>query len=212
MSDADGLLPEVRKVYEKRKKLADIWTWCEYGKDGSHDGLMIRAKRFNAAARFAGNRKGDADNDDTAWKKAQAEYRKEAERLEKKIKEQEADNAVDWSLGPQAWGGMRDFFEEVIYPVADAHGITYDQDDKEYGHAAGGDHDPGVLNAFAEDFPTFSGANFARAVAAKLGSPGGGVGTYSFIYFNWRGVRVRVQVLWAVAGHFNHVHIGARRA
>lgn len=206
----DGLLDDVRRVYEKREKLGDIWVWCEFGKDESHDGLQIRAKRFNAAARFAGNRKGDGDG--VAWKDAQDAYRKEVERLERKIKEQEADQGVNWSLGPQAWGGMRDFFEEVVYPIADRYGITYDEDDKEYGHAVGGDHDPNVLNAFAEDFGTFSGAAFAGAVAARLGRPGGWSGTYAFIYYQWRGVTVRVQILWAVSGHFNHVHIGARRA
>jgi hypothetical protein len=210
MTDDNGLLDNVRRVYERREKLGDIWTWAQFGADESHDGLQIRAKRFNAAARFAGNRKGQGDGVD--WKGAQATYREESDRLEKKIKAQEADAAVDWSLGPQAWGGMRDFFEEVVYPVADKFGMVHDDDDKEFGHAVGGDHDPNVLNAFAEDFPTFSGATFARAVAARVGSPGGGVGTYNFIYYQWRGVRVRVQVLWAVADHFNHVHVGARRA
>ncbi|RPH37020.1 MAG: hypothetical protein EHM90_00515 [Chloroflexi bacterium] len=208
----DGLLPVVRKVYEKREKLGDIWRWAEFGKDGSHDGLQIRRDRFDAAARFAGNRKeGQSGAEKKRWEDAQESYRKERDRLEKKIKQTETDD-VNWSLGPEAWGGMRDFFEEMVYPVADNYGITYDEDDKEYGHAAYGDHDPRVTNAFAEDFPTFSGAAFANGLGRKLGRSGDSTGTYSFLYCTWRGVRVRVQILWAVAGHYNHVHVGARRA
>lgn len=212
----DGLLDNARKAYERRERLGDVWDWIQTGGDDKKDEAKVRVERADAAARFAGNRKEQAkDRDDRLrWEHAQEVYRQERERLEKIVKKQEADrhdDEVHWSLGPPYWGGMRDFFEEVIYPVADHMGMIHDDDDKEQGHAPGGDHDPAVLNAFAEDFPTFSGAAFAAAVAAKLGHPGGWSGTYNFIYFRWRGVTVRVQILWAVAGHYNHVHIGARR-
>lgn len=214
---ADGLLDNARKAYERREQLGDVWDWIQTGGDNKKDTAKVRMERADAAARFAGNRKEQAKERDERlkWEHAQEVYRSERDRLEKIVKKQEAsqhDDDVDWALGAPHWGGMRDFFNQEIYPIADRMGMVHDDDDKEYGHAVGGDHDPNVTNAFAEDFPTFSGAAFAAAVAAHLGHSGGWSGTYSFIYYKWMGVTVRVQILWAVAGHYNHVHIGARRA
>lgn len=117
---------------------------------------------------------------------------------------------VNTSLGAPHWGGSADVMHALVYPIADQYGMPWEGDDKEYGHAVGGDHDPNVLNAFAEDFPTFDGAAFANAVARKLGKSSGSVGTYDFIYFTYQGHRWRGQVLWAVEGHYNHVHVGIR--
>ena len=54
--------------------------------------------------------------------------------------------------------------------------------------------------------PTSTTETAARRIAAALGQP------------NWTGGdlsvtvnRYRFQVLWKVAGHFNHVHVGVRK-
>ncbi len=79
--------------------------------------------------------------------------------------------------------------------------------------SAKSDHHVGNTDAWANDLavrgiqaPTPQTEEAARRVAAALGHPG------------WTGGDLRVtiqgyrfQVLWKVAGHFNHVHVGVKK-
>lgn len=197
-------LDTVRALFQK-KGLDAVWKWCMEG-----EGANEKAHRFRIAVVFARiERDKDDPKDKIDWGKVRGTYAEQRDKWEAKAKEN-AENAFNASAGAPHWGGARDFFDEFIYPIAKQHGMEADYDDKEFGHAVGGDHDPTVTVAFAEDFPTFNGAAFANAVGAKLGRAAN-TGTYSFIYYEWKGYTWRVQILWAVEGHFNHVHIGARR-
>jgi hypothetical protein len=98
---AEGLLDNVRRAYEKRERLRDVWDYCETGGDDSQDGLALRARRFNAAAHFAGNRKAQAKTPEerAKWEEAQAVYRKERDRLEKKVERRRHSGlpeSIDW--------------------------------------------------------------------------------------------------------------------
>ena len=201
-------LEKVRALYED-KGLDAIWKWASDG-----EGANEKAHRFRILEIFA-QRRRDAEKPGSkereAWADRRVIYANARDKWEKKAKENAEGREFNASPGAPHWGGARDFFDAIIYPIAKEYGQSPDYDDKETGHAVGGDHDPNFTVAFAEDFPTFDGAAFANAVARKLGKASGSVGTYDFIYYKWQGYTWRVQILWAVAGHFNHVHIGARR-
>jgi murein DD-endopeptidase MepM/ murein hydrolase activator NlpD len=76
------------------------------------------------------------------------------------------------------------------------------------------DHFTGNENAFAVDFGVSGarGDQLARAIAQKYGIPEGNIGTYNRHIINVDGQRYSLQLLWKVEGHFNHVHLGIRRA
>jgi hypothetical protein len=70
----------------------------------------------------------------------------------------------------------------------------------------------GNTTAYAVDLGTFSGANLAHAIANALGISGYSTGNYNGYYITRCSKRFRVQILWAVSGHYNHVHVGVRLA
>lgn len=202
-----GLLAHVRHLFAD-KGLDALWKWAEDGK-----GASGKAERFRVLERFAENQRDQElpkSDERDAWGKRRKTYAAKRDKYEKQAKENAERDEFSTALGAPHWGGSRDFFDALIYPLASQMNMGADYDDKEYGHAAGGDHDPGVTNAFAEDFPTFSGADFANAIGRKFGRSSN-TGTFDFIYYKWRGFTWRIQILWAVEGHFNHVHIGVRR-
>lgn len=87
-----GLLPFVRDLYEAHG-LDAVWAWGEGGK-GAHN----KAKRFGAAAHFAGNRKQQPQAGDPNWDKVQKRYRDERDKWEKRYEERHADKAWPQSL------------------------------------------------------------------------------------------------------------------
>ncbi len=78
----------------------------------------------------------------------------------------------------------------------------------------GSDHFTGNENAFAVDFGVSGkkGDELARAIAKKYGIPESNIGTYNRHTITVDGKRFSVQLLWKVDGHFDHVHLGIRRA
>jgi hypothetical protein len=201
-------LEYVRSLYES-KGFDALWQWGAAG-----EGAQEKAHRFRILEIFAERRRDSADNDKDKerWASVRVIYAKERDKWTEKARQNAESREFNDSLGDPHWGGSRDFFDAKIYPLALKMGMQPDYDDKEEGHAVGGDHDPNVLNAFAEDFPTFDGAAFANALAKSLGKASGSVGTYDFIYYKWQNITWRVQILWAVPDHYNHVHVGARPA
>lgn len=123
------------------------------------------------------------------------------------------------ALGAPHWGGSADVMEQAVYPIAKQMGLTPGAT-KEGGHTPGGDHDPAVTNAFATDFPTTTGEQFARAVADLFGDESI-VHTYNHVSFQAGGYQFSAQVLWDLSNpepgpgdyaHTGHVHVGIRRA
>ena len=82
------------------------------------------------------------------------------------------------------------------------------------GSSTASDHYTGNTTAFAVDFGVAGarGDQLARAIASKYGIPQGNIGTFNGHVINVDGARYRLQLLWRVAGHFDHVHLGIRRA
>jgi peptidoglycan hydrolase-like protein with peptidoglycan-binding domain len=82
------------------------------------------------------------------------------------------------------------------------------------GSTTASDHYTGNKTAFAVDFGVSGarGDQLARAIAQKYGIPQGNIGTFNGHIIRVGGANYRLQLLWRVAGHFDHVHLGIRRA
>jgi len=73
----------------------------------------------------------------------------------------------------------------------------------------GSDHNEANEEAFAYDLPTTDGEPIAHTVAERLGIKGYHTGDYtSWVSPKYPGYRF--QILWAVEGHYDHVHVGAK--
>jgi LysM repeat protein len=81
------------------------------------------------------------------------------------------------------------------------------------GSTTGSDHFTGNTNAFATDFGVSGakGDQLAKAIAQKYGIPESNIGTFNRHVINVDGQRYSLQLLWKVAGHFDHVHLGIRK-
>jgi hypothetical protein len=72
----------------------------------------------------------------------------------------------------------------------------------------GSDHNEANENAFAYDLPTTDGEPIAHTVAERLGIKGYQTGDYT-AYVSPKYPGYEFQILWAVEGHYDHVHVGA---
>jgi peptidoglycan hydrolase-like protein with peptidoglycan-binding domain len=81
------------------------------------------------------------------------------------------------------------------------------------GSTTASDHYTGNKTAFAVDFGVSGarGDQLARAIARKYGIPQSNIGTFNGHIIRVDGASYRLQLLWRVAGHFDHVHLGIRR-
>jgi peptidoglycan hydrolase-like protein with peptidoglycan-binding domain len=87
-------------------------------------------------------------------------------------------------------------------------------DTRRVGSNTGSDHYTGNTNAFATDFAAAGarGDQLAGRIADAYGIPRSSLGTYNrHTVTAADGHRYSVQLLWRVAGHYNHVHVGVRR-
>lgn len=82
------------------------------------------------------------------------------------------------------------------------------------GSSTASDHYTGNTTAFAVDFGVSGsrGDALARNICKAYGIPTSAIGTFNNYYKVIDGVRYRIQLLWRVSGHFDHVHVGIRRA
>jgi hypothetical protein len=76
------------------------------------------------------------------------------------------------------------------------------------------DHFTGNRGAYAVDFGVAGsrGTQLARRIADAYGIPRSKIGTYQHHSVTIGGQRYNLQLLWQVAGHHDHVHLGIRRA
>lgn len=117
----------------------------------------------------------------------------------------------------RGWGGSegvadaakaiaRDFGVPVTSTKRDAAAT------RRVGSSFGSDHYTGNTNAYAVDLGVSGkrGDDLARAIAKKYGIPESNIGTYNRHIINVDGKKYSVQLLWKVAGHYDHVHLGIR--
>ena len=116
--------------------------------------------------------------------------------------------------GPPAWGGSRDVAESAAH-LAAKYGAFISSRKRSVSHPLSrsnpsSDHNEANRNAYALDMATRSGAPLAKAIAAHFGIAGYRTGNYLTYTIRRGGAMFRVQILWAVAGHYDHVHLGVR--
>ena len=125
------------------------------------------------------------------------------------------DSKVVVSAGSPHWGGGADILANEVQPVAQQYGAPLTSAKRAADHPLtianpSSDHSALATTAAANDFGTFSGANLAHSIAKKLGISGYSTGNYNGYYIQRAGRTFRVQILWAVSGHYDHVHVGIR--
>lgn len=118
--------------------------------------------------------------------------------------------------GRGAWGGSKAIIDREVIPVAKRYGAPVTSLKRAADHPLtianpSSDHSALATTAYAADFGTFDGAPIGYAVAKSLGIVGWQPGSYAAHYVERSGRTYRVQILWAVTGHFDHLHVGVRR-
>lgn len=138
-------------------------------------------------------------------------------RIRHKKKEQAAkDEKVVLTAGSPHWGGSDDIIRAETDPVAAAAGVPVTSRKRSASDPLtianpGSDHSVLATLASAADYGTFNGSSLAYACARALGISGYSTGNYNGYTIYRAGAAFRVQILWAVSGHFDHVHVGIRR-
>lgn len=117
------------------------------------------------------------------------------------------------------WGGSQRVADKAK-SIAASMGIPITSEKRDLattirvGSSTGSDHYTGNTNAYAVDFGVSGarGDQLAQALARAYGIPLSNLGTFNRHTITVDGQRFSVQLLWRVSGHFDHVHIGIRRA
>lgn len=144
--------------------------------------------------------------------------RERDEKLIKKIarkrREKKEARKIQFSPGYPHWGGSEDIIEREVLPVA-AGRFAVTSRKRPSNHPLsvsnpGSDHNEANTTASAVDFGTYQGAGLAQDIARALGISGYQTHTYTGYYIERGGRTFRVQILWGVPGHDNHVHAGLR--
>jgi hypothetical protein len=98
----------------------------------------------------------------------------------------------------RAWGGSKSIFDQFVTPFLRREGLR-----------AGSQG----LSAYAMDYPTWSGADEARALAYAMGNRSWRPDSTDPFFVTVDGERFRVQILWGTEiQHHDHIHVGIRRA
>jgi hypothetical protein len=168
--------------------------------------------RFRMLVKWAKTRQEKARTRKAAEKFKKFRYAA-AWKVEQILDAQKAASAsVCSSSGDPCWGGGRDILEREVAPVAARHGapITSRKRTSTLGNPSS-DHYVGNVLAYALDIGTFSGAGLAHDIADALGIDNYSTGNYNGYLIHRDGHTYRIQILWAVSGHWDHVHVGCRR-
>ena len=119
----------------------------------------------------------------------------------------------------RGWGGSEGV-ADVAKTLARSMGIPLTStkrnlaENHRAGSSTGSDHYTGNTNAYAADFGVSGarGDDLARRIADGYGIPRSNIGTFNRHTITVEGQRYSVQLLWRVSGHYDHVHVGIRRA
>lgn len=119
--------------------------------------------------------------------------------------------------GRGPWGGSKSIIDREVIPVATSYGAPVTSTKRAANHPLtianpDSDHSELATTAYAADFGTFDGAPIGYGVAKALGIVGWQPGSYTAHYIERAGRVFRVQILWGVSGHHDHLHVGIRRA
>jgi len=116
------------------------------------------------------------------------------------------------------WGGSQRVAEKAR-AVAASLGIPVTSEKRtladtvRVGSSTASDHYTGNTMAFALDFGVAGsrGDQLALRLAEAYGIPPSHIGTHKGHVIREGAASFRLQLLWRVAGHFDHVHLGIRR-
>jgi hypothetical protein len=204
-------------------------TWRAYGVDGDGDGSRDPADpddAIPAAARYLAASGAPGD-----WYRAVFAYNHAAWYVQAVLAQADAYQGactltvetgpvelgeLDFTDTSGAWGGSKKF-ALALAGLGERFGCVATSEKRERQYTSSGgvsDHWVGSLDAYAVDidseactmdYPGGEADRTARAIAAALGMP-----SHAGVVNAIRGA-YRFQLLWQVAEHYNHVHIGARR-
>jgi hypothetical protein len=167
-------------------------------------------------------RKAARDRQARLWRKTKkAGHGKAAKRHTKAVRklrrliEREMDRLRKQS-GRGPWGGTQSIVDLEVIPVGRKYGLPVTSLKRAANHPLSranpsSDHNAANTTAYAVDFGTHDGAPAGYAIAKALGIRGWSPGSYTGYHIQRGGHVFRVQILWAVAGHFDHLHVGVRR-
>ena len=180
-----------KELKERQERIAHLW-------DRAHEqGDRFRRLEELAKARDARQKKLKGRKD----------------KVKKRIEEIEKARA-EAKTGTGAWGGSMSIVEqEVVVPVYGKNGVPVTSRKRAATHplsikTPGSDHNMANTTAYAADGGTFNGAETAQDAANALGISGYSTGNYNTYTITRAGKSFQVQILWAVPGHFDHVHTG----
>jgi hypothetical protein len=122
----------------------------------------------------------------------------------------------DPDISPQAWGGSQAAGERAVVENAQDYGAPITSRKRSVSDPLtqqnpDSDHSEANKNAYAWDIATFNGAELAHSIARDLDISGYSTGNYNGYTIKRPWGTFRTQILWAVQGHYNHVHVGIRR-
>lgn len=144
--------------------------------------------------------------------------RERAQKLTQRIKRkrEERNKRINTSPGWPHWGGSAAIIDREVLPVAKQFGVPLTSRKRPPSHPLsisnpGSDHNEANTLSDAADLGTFSGEKLAHAIARALGIEGYSTGNYNGYTIYRDGHAYRVQILWAVKGHYDHVHVGIKR-
>jgi hypothetical protein len=119
--------------------------------------------------------------------------------------------------GTGPWAGTKSIATNEVIPVARRYGVPITSRKRAADHPLSianwsSDHNAANRDAYAVDFGTYDGSALAYAIAHALGISGYTTGNYAAYLIERAGRTFRIQILWAVDGHYDHVHVGIKRS
>lgn len=119
------------------------------------------------------------------------------------------------ACGSGPYAGSQSVGERAVVKVAEAFGAFISSRKRAASHPLSqsnpsSDHNEANENAYAWDIATFNGAPIAHQIAKELGISNYSTGNFNTYIVSCNGRNYRVQILWGVSVHFNHVHVGIR--
>lgn len=120
------------------------------------------------------------------------------------------------TTGKGSWGGGAAIATPAVL-LARQMGIpvtSRKRNRPDLGAGRASDHDVHNKNAYAVDLAASGsrGDKLAKSIARRYGIPLSNIGTYNRHTITVDGKRYSLQLLWRVDGHYDHVHLGIRRA
>jgi hypothetical protein len=192
----------------KKEPVRRIVEWAQAGEPREE-----KIHRFRSAQKWAGLMQDNAES-----VRSRAKFKLLYWRFKTKadwLKPDPPPTGCNTSGGTPHWGGSASIIEQEVVPICTRHGATIVSRKRAANSSLSisnpdSDHNEANLTAYAADAGTFAGADDAEDIAAELGIVGYDPGNYNHHFIRRCGHTYRIQVLWAVQGHFDHVHVGCR--